>query len=140
MLRRCLGMDIESIRTLSRDEAGEGCTGRIQREVHVQSAGASRRLVRDTRVAHPADLPKLLPPRGSLAVQRNPTSEELMTQLPTTIGHHHETTAGRNAFRRDVIHGLSRPRKAIPCKYFYDDRGSALFDEICDLDEYYLTR
>ncbi len=33
----------------------------------------------------------------------------------------------------------SRPRE-IPCKYLYDDRGSELFDEICDLPEYYLTR
>jgi dimethylhistidine N-methyltransferase len=33
-----------------------------------------------------------------------------------------------------------RPQKAIPCKYLYDDRGSALFDAICELDEYYLTR
>ena len=39
-----------------------------------------------------------------------------------------------------MIRGLSRARKSIPCKYLYDDRGSALFDEICDLDEYYLTR
>jgi dimethylhistidine N-methyltransferase len=39
-----------------------------------------------------------------------------------------------------VLRGLSRPRKAIPCKYFYDERGSALFEEICQLDEYYLTR
>ena len=39
-----------------------------------------------------------------------------------------------------MIRGLNRPRKEIPCKYLYDERGSALFDEICELDEYYLTR
>lgn len=43
-------------------------------------------------------------------------------------------------FRQAVVGGLQRQSKALPCKYFYDDRGSALFDEICDLDEYYLTR
>jgi dimethylhistidine N-methyltransferase len=63
-----------------------------------------------------------------------------MNPSRTTIGRHHETITGRHSFQRDVIEGLSRPRKAIPCKYFYDDRGSALFDEICELDEYYLTR
>jgi len=49
---------------------------------------------------------------------------------------------GRSAFLADVLDGLRRPRgrKAIPCKYFYDDRGSALFDRICELDEYYPTR
>lgn len=40
----------------------------------------------------------------------------------------------------DVIHGLSQPSKRLSCKYFYDQRGSQLFDQICDLDEYYLTR
>jgi dimethylhistidine N-methyltransferase len=40
----------------------------------------------------------------------------------------------------DVIEGLSQPQKTLPCRYFYDDRGSALFEQICDLPEYYLTR
>jgi L-histidine N-alpha-methyltransferase len=44
------------------------------------------------------------------------------------------------ALARDVRLGLSAPQKSIPPKYFYDDRGSALFDAICDLPEYYLSR
>lgn len=40
----------------------------------------------------------------------------------------------------DVIEGLSQPQKTLPCRYFYDDRGSALFEQICDLPEYYPTR
>ncbi|MCC6143524.1 MAG: L-histidine N(alpha)-methyltransferase [Candidatus Hydrogenedentes bacterium] len=43
-------------------------------------------------------------------------------------------------FLRDVIDGLSRPQKTLPCKYFYDKRGSELFDMICTLPEYYPTR
>lgn len=43
-------------------------------------------------------------------------------------------------FRDDVLRGLARTPKEIPCKYFYDARGSALFEEICTLDEYYPTR
>lgn len=43
-------------------------------------------------------------------------------------------------FLTDVFDGLSRPRKTLPCKYFYDREGSALFDAICTLDEYYPTR
>jgi L-histidine Nalpha-methyltransferase len=46
----------------------------------------------------------------------------------------------REAFRRDVLHGLRRPHKELPCKYFYDARGSRLFDAICRLEEYYPTR
>jgi L-histidine N-alpha-methyltransferase len=41
---------------------------------------------------------------------------------------------------RDVALGLSRPQKELPPKYFYDRRGSELFDEITRLPEYYLTR
>lgn len=43
-------------------------------------------------------------------------------------------------FFNDVIDGLSRPEKELQCKYFYDEQGSALFDQICELEEYYLTR
>lgn len=45
-----------------------------------------------------------------------------------------------NCFRADVLHGLSAAAKAIPSKYFYDEAGSQLFDKVCELDEYYLTR
>ncbi|MCY7321312.1 MAG: L-histidine N(alpha)-methyltransferase [Phormidesmis sp. CAN_BIN36] len=40
----------------------------------------------------------------------------------------------------DVIRGLSQQPKTLPPRYFYDDRGSQLFEQICDLPEYYLTR
>ena len=43
-------------------------------------------------------------------------------------------------FLRDVKAGLSSSPKRIPCKYFYDDPGSRLFQQICELPEYYLTR
>jgi dimethylhistidine N-methyltransferase len=43
-------------------------------------------------------------------------------------------------FRVDVTAGLSAPRKSLPPKWFYDARGSALFEEITRLPEYYLTR
>ncbi len=63
-----------------------------------------------------------------------------MNSSSTTISRPDETITWRKHFLRDVIHGLRRPQKEVPCKYFYDERGSALFDEICELDEYYLTR
>ena len=40
----------------------------------------------------------------------------------------------------EVVRGLNSARKTLPCKLFYDDRGSALFEEITRLDEYYPTR
>jgi L-histidine N-alpha-methyltransferase len=43
-------------------------------------------------------------------------------------------------FGRDVAAGLTASPKRLACRYFYDAEGSALFDAICELPEYYLTR
>lgn len=40
---------------------------------------------------------------------------------------------------KEVVVNLSRAQKELPSKYFYDKRGSGLFEEICSLEEYYLT-
>lgn len=44
------------------------------------------------------------------------------------------------AFLQDVLEGLARSQKSIPARWFYDVRGSRLFDEITALPEYYPTR
>jgi len=44
------------------------------------------------------------------------------------------------AYVDEVVHGLTSRPKTLPCKLLYDDRGSALFEEITRLPEYYLTR
>ncbi|MCF2514788.1 L-histidine N(alpha)-methyltransferase [Sphingomonas sp. G124] len=44
------------------------------------------------------------------------------------------------AFRADVLNGLSEPIPAIPARWFYDRRGSELFDDITRLPSYYPTR
>lgn len=44
------------------------------------------------------------------------------------------------SFRRDVLAGLAQLQKAIPARWFYDHRGSELFEEITRLPEYYPTR
>jgi dimethylhistidine N-methyltransferase len=46
----------------------------------------------------------------------------------------------RDRFRADVLHGLGVRPKQLPCKYFYDVAGSHLYEQICELDEYYLNR
>jgi L-histidine N-alpha-methyltransferase len=47
---------------------------------------------------------------------------------------------GNQATGQDILAGLTQPQKRLPSKFFYDARGSRLFDEICSLPEYYLTR
>ncbi|MBW5485328.1 L-histidine N(alpha)-methyltransferase [Streptomyces bambusae] len=57
-------------------------------------------------------------------------------QLTRTLDEH----AADSALRHDVLHGLTRTPKSLPPKWFYDARGSELFEEITRLPEYYPTR
>jgi len=52
----------------------------------------------------------------------------------------HDFLPSRATFLDDVLAGLARPQKSIPPKYFYDEPGCRLFEAICELPEYYLTR
>jgi dimethylhistidine N-methyltransferase len=47
---------------------------------------------------------------------------------------------GQDRFYSEVVAGLLKPQKELPSKYFYDKTGSLLFDQICSLDEYYISR
>lgn len=46
----------------------------------------------------------------------------------------------RERFYTEVLSGLRKPQKELPSKYFYDERGSNLYERICTLDEYYIPR
>ena len=48
--------------------------------------------------------------------------------------------SARTQMLDDVVSGLSASPRCLPSKYFYDEVGSELFDEITELEEYYLTR
>lgn len=48
--------------------------------------------------------------------------------------------AVRDSLQQELLDGLMAPRKSINPKFFYDAKGSALFNRICDLPEYYPTR
>src|SRR5437773_8256445 len=50
------------------------------------------------------------------------------------------STLESSDFLADVIAGFSSSPRTLSCKYFYDERGAALFQRICELPEYYITR
>lgn len=58
-----------------------------------------------------------------------PSAAELIDVSPST-----------STFLQDTLAGLGGHPKRLPSKYFYDERGSQLFEKICDLEEYYPTR
>ena len=64
--------------------------------------------------------------------------KDLMTQ--TAYSQTTKLTQTRTEMLQDVLLGLSTSQKSLSCKYFYDDEGSRLFDEITELEEYYPTR
>src|SRR5262245_56764592 len=52
----------------------------------------------------------------------------------------HSADDRSDQFARDVVAGLTASPKYLACRYFYDRLGSRLFEAICELPEYYLTR
>jgi dimethylhistidine N-methyltransferase len=52
----------------------------------------------------------------------------------------HDYAPTPDSFLEELVRGLSATPKTIPSKFFYDEAGARLFDEICALDEYYPTR
>ncbi len=65
--------------------------------------------------------------RPSSALTRLNTGNRFEEEAPGTMA-------------QDVLKGLTADQKYLPSKYFYDERGSKLFEEICNLPEYYQTR
>ncbi len=68
-----------------------------------------------------------------------------MAASPTTRGHlsievHLDPDEGARALAADVRNGLTAAHKWLPSKWFYDEVGSRLFDDITRLPEYYPTR
>ena len=67
------------------------------------------------------------------------------TATPTTpeqaiVLHSYLRPGEERTLAEDVLDGLTRPFKELPPKHFYDTRGAELFDQICELPEYYPTR
>lgn len=62
-----------------------------------------------------------------------------MNAVPGAMVLHDRQPSGED-MRGDVLAGLSRRPKRLSSRYFYDARGSALFEQICEQPEYYLTR
>lgn len=60
--------------------------------------------------------------------------------MPENLAYKDEILSESDVFLNDVLDGLSAEPKSLPCKYFYDQRGSQLFRQICETPEYYITR
>ncbi|HEY9845199.1 MAG TPA: L-histidine N(alpha)-methyltransferase [Candidatus Caenarcaniphilales bacterium] len=75
--------------------------------------------------------------RDSVSAASRLSSERLHIEQLSSIS---DFVAQETSSGLEVINGLSQVPKTLPCRYFYDDRGSKLFEQICNLPEYYPTR
>jgi L-histidine N-alpha-methyltransferase len=66
--------------------------------------------------------------------------EPVVTPAETIQIDSHLDGGQERSLAEDVLDGLTRPFKELPPKHFYDARGAELFDQICELPEYYPTR
>lgn len=66
------------------------------------------------------------------------TSTEPSSHAVTPADSYHHDR--RDAVLAEILAGLELPQKVLPCKFLYDERGSDLFDAICETDDYYVTR
>ena len=61
-------------------------------------------------------------------------------ELDDRVSYFKSNNSSKETFSSDIITGLKQKQKILHPKYFYNDAGSKLFEQICKLDEYYLTR
>ena len=144
-VRRRLGMDRRAPTCpIPGYRAARGRARRVQRQVHGQPAGAARRLVRHARRAtraRPIATSSTPTSAGSSSAcaspRRSPDADTptSATCLPERFALDDATSSPRPS--STACRGRS---KTLPCRFFYDARGSELFEEITRLPEYYPTR
>ena len=64
----------------------------------------------------------------------------LLRKTAPVFAFHDAQSAEKETFAEAFTRGMRRQRRALPCKFLYDAAGSALFDRICELPEYYPTQ
>jgi dimethylhistidine N-methyltransferase len=75
-----------------------------------------------------------------MAISRHSPGGDIMKMLKPVLQVSRHNQPEDDTFLNAVLRGLRKSRKELPSKYFYDERGSELFNRICTLDEYYPTR
>src|SRR5438874_7160838 len=133
-------MDAQRLLALSGLPRRARCPRGIQRQIHVQPVRLARRFLRKFAIAYPRHLPEFFPTRKTLAILRDsagtrPGMNQHAGQIAVL-----DFEPANEEFCEQVIAGLSQQPRTLPCKFFYDETGSALFSKICELPEYYVTR
>src|SRR5262249_19528341 len=133
--RPSLGMDLLGLPRLPRLR-GLPLPGVLRGLLRRRVQGAARRLLGDPPAGGAAELPQLGPAATAPDLRRDPAGGG-RTRIARDA-HLDSDTAAEMA--RDVRAGLTAWPKELAPKWFYDERGSQLFERITELEEYYPTR
>src|SRR5947209_2111416 len=125
-----MGVDVHRLRAVPRVPAVPVLPELLAAVLRWSSLRAERRFPAHCGLFPAGIVPQLVPALVSIRVRHVPAGGLLMFARGLD-----------SEFARDVRAGLTRgSQKTLPCRYLYDDVGSALFDAITCLPEYGLTR
>src|ERR1044072_7280259 len=96
--------------------------------------------MRDFPKPYPPNLWEFFPAGEALAIHRNPTRSRFEMNTGAGLATVLDLEPVSEDFLMEVVAGLSSSPRSLPCKFFYDERGAELFQQICELPEYYVTR
>jgi dimethylhistidine N-methyltransferase len=79
--------------------------------------------------------------RQNASTRERGYTDSCLSESAAFVGSPHaDSRHGRHEFLTDVLAGLTKPQKQLSPKYFYDDAGARLFEDLCELDDYYIPR
>src|SRR5687768_11732953 len=137
-------MDLQPLLALSRISCSGRCRRRIQRKIHVQPDDIAWRFLRHPPLPYTKNLPQFFSAPHALAILRHKIGSRwsrLMTRPEQYIlPESGQMPLSGTAIASTVFEGLSRMPKSLPPRLLYDAQGSALFEQITCLPEYYPTR
>src|SRR5215211_280036 len=126
VVRRSVAVDSKRLRCVPGILSTSRRDRRVQRKVDERPVGAARVIDCNAARSFTRHIPEFLSVGHALAVHRHSPRIAMRGLAGGLTG--------------DVVSGLLSIPKTLPPKLFYDDRGAALFEQICELPEYYLTR
>src|SRR4051794_3831150 len=127
-----MGMDVDDVCAVSRVPAVCLLSRVLRGLLRRRTLRDERRIAGHRARTDPADVPQLVPSALSVRLRHVPVRQMITRAI--------DKVAATAQFANDVQYYLSQQPRQLPSRYLYDELGSALFDAICRLPWYGVTR